>query len=88
MPTIIARHKVGDINTWLKGHQDRVGLFAKASSTFRTFQDTDDPNSVLLLIETDDPGALAATINDPSNTAIKAAHTVIDPITMATEITL
>jgi len=88
MPTIVARHKVGDINTWLKGHQDRVDLFAKASSTFRTFQDTDDPNSVLLLIETDDPAALAALVNDPANDAIKAAHTVIEPITMATEVTL
>ncbi len=88
MPTIIARHKVGDINAWLKGHQDRVGLFTKASSTFRTFQDVDNPNSVLLLIETDDPGALAAFVNDPANDAIKATHTVIDPITMATEVTL
>jgi len=88
MPTIIARHKVGDINTWLKGHQDRTDLFAKASATFRTFQDTDDPNSVLLLIETNDPAALAALVNDPVNDAIKATHTVIEPITMATEVTL
>ena len=43
MPTIIARHKVGDINTWLGGHQDRLELFAPVSSGFRTFQDMDDP---------------------------------------------
>lgn len=88
MQTIIARHKVGDINTWLKGHADRVELFKKASSHFRTFQDADDPNSVLLLIETDDLDTLAAMINDPENAAIKAAHTVIEPITIATEVSL
>ena len=44
MPTIVARHKVGDIDTWLKGHQDRINLFAPAVSSFKTFQDTDDPN--------------------------------------------
>ena len=53
MQTIIARHKVGDINEWLKGHQDRVDLFVTVSSGFRTFQDTNDPASVVVIIETD-----------------------------------
>ena len=26
MPTVVARHKVGDFETWLKGHADRVKL--------------------------------------------------------------
>ena len=51
MPTIVARHKVKDIDAWLKGHQDRVNLFAPAVTSFKTFQDTDDQNSVVLVIE-------------------------------------
>jgi hypothetical protein len=86
MPTIILRHKVGDINTWLKSHQDRVELFSPLASSFRTFQDTDDPNSVVILIETDDPGAFAATANDPQHDGVKARHTVIEPITVSTEL--
>lgn len=88
MKTIIARHKVGDFNVWLNGHPDRVELFKQASSHFRTFQDADDPNSILLLIETDDLDTLAAMINDPVNAAVKAKHTVIEPITIATEVSV
>ena len=86
MKTIIARHRVGDIDVWLNGHQDRVELFKQASSTFRTFQDADDPHSVMLLIETDDLDTLAAMINDPANAGVKAKHTVIEPITISTEV--
>lgn len=83
MPTIVVRHKVGDFDTWLKGHQDRVNLFAPAISGFKTFQDTDDPKSVVLVIEATDMEKLGAIINDPANAAIKAKHTVIDPISMS-----
>lgn len=83
MPTIVARHKVKDINAWLKGHRDRVNLFAPAITSFKTFQDTDDPNSVLLVIETTDVALLGAIINDPKNHAIKELHTVLDPVTLS-----
>ncbi len=86
MATIIARHKVGDINQWLKGQEERMELFAPVSSGFRAFQDMDDPNSVVIIIETDDMEKLAEMINDPTNTAIKAKHTVIEPVTISTEI--
>lgn len=86
MTTIIARHKVGDINAWLKGHQDRVELFAPVSAGFRSFQDTNDPNSIVVIVETENVEALAVTINDPKYDAIKAKHTVIEPITISTEL--
>ena len=65
MPTLVIRHKVGDFNTWLKGHDDRVRLFAPAVSSFKTFQDQDDPKSVLLVLEVTDMEKLGAIINDP-----------------------
>ncbi|MEP7233491.1 MAG: hypothetical protein ABI691_24745 [Ginsengibacter sp.] len=88
MPTIIARHKVGDINAWLDGHQDRLDLFGPVSSGFRTFQDMDDPNSVVLIVETDDLERLASVINDPIHDAVKARHTVLEPIITSTELSL
>jgi hypothetical protein len=88
MPTIVVRHKVGDIETWLKGHQDRVNLFAPAVSGFKTFQDADDPNSVVIVIEATDMEKLGAIINDPVNDEIKAKHTVLEPITMSMQVEL
>ena len=86
--TIVSRHKVGDIEVWLKGHEDRVALFAPAVSSLKTFQDTDDPNSVVLVFEDADVERLAAIVNDPKNMEIKSRHTVLEPITMSMQVDL
>ncbi len=86
--TVIARHKVGNIEAWLKGHQDRVELFAPAVSSFKTFQDTDDPNLVVMVIEVTDLEKLGAIINDPKNKDVKNKHTVIEPITLSMPVDL
>lgn len=84
--TIVTRHKVGNIDIWLKGHEDRVKLFSPVMSSFRTFQDTNDPNSVVLVFEDADLDKLGAIINDPKNKAIKELHTVLEPITLSLEV--
>lgn len=81
--TVVVRHKVGNIDTWLKGHQDRVELFAPAISSFKTFQDADDPKSVVMVLEVTDMEKLGALINDPKNKEIKDRHTVIEPIILS-----
>jgi hypothetical protein len=88
MATIVFRHKVGDIDTWLKGHQDRVELFAPAVSGFKTFKDADDPKSVVLVIEVTDMELLGAIINDPKNKDVKDRHTVLEPIIMSLPVDL
>ena len=88
MATNVVRHKVGDIDAWLKGHQERVALFAPAISGFRTFQDTDDPKSVVLVIEVTDMEKLGAIINDPKNQDTKDRHTVLEPIIMSMQVDL
>ncbi|MEO8414016.1 MAG: hypothetical protein ABI472_10165 [Ginsengibacter sp.] len=88
MQTIVARHKVKDIDAWLKGHQERMELFAPAVSGFKTFQDAGDPNSVVLVIEVTDLELLGNIINDPVNQAIKDKHTVLDPIILAMPVDL
>jgi hypothetical protein len=41
MPTIVVRHKVSDIDAWLKGHAERVSLFAPATVGFKYFSGYD-----------------------------------------------
>ena len=83
MPTVIVRHKVGDFETWLKGHEDRVKIFAPAVSGFKTFQDQDDPQSVVLVLEVTDMEKLGAIMNDPNVQEAKDRHTVLDPILLS-----
>ncbi len=86
MPTVVVRHKVGDFDTWLKGHQDRVNIFSPAVSSFKTFQDQDDPTSVVLVMEVTDLEKMAAIINDPNVQEVKDRHTVKDPIILSQEV--
>lgn len=85
MPTIVARHKVGDFDTWLKGHQDRVDLFSKFASGFQTFRDTDDPNSVLLVVDVFDMDGMQALFENTEvmEKIAKEKHTVLEPITVS-----
>ena len=83
MPTVIVRHKVGDFDTWLKGHEDRVKIFAPAVSGFKTFQDQNDPKSVVLVLEVTDMEKLGAIMNDPTVQEAKDRHTVVDPILLS-----
>ena len=86
MATVVTRHKVGDINAWIKGHQERLEVFAPAMTSYKAFQDTDDPNSVVLVIEVTNLELLGAIINDPKNQGLKDKHTVLEPIIMSMEI--
>jgi hypothetical protein len=89
MSTIIIRHRVGDFNTWIKGHHDRVELFTQAVSSFRTFQDAGDPNSIVMVLEVTDMEKLQRMVQDTGNVEVnakKAKHTVIDPITVSMEV--
>ena len=86
--TIVARHKVKDIDIWLKGHEDRMRIFAPAISGFKTFQDQDDPNSVMLVINVTDMEKFGAIMNDPKTQDAKDRHTVLEPITMSMEVDL
>ena len=86
MPTVVVRHKVGDFETWLKGHEDRVNIFAPAISSFKTFQDQDDPNSVVLVLEVTDMEKLGAIMTDPNIQEAKDRHTVKEPILLSTQV--
>jgi hypothetical protein len=82
MSTVVVRHRVGNFDTWLKGHQDRVELFSKFASGFETFQDTSDPNSVVLVVDVFDFDAMQALMSNQEvmEKIAKEKHTVLDPI--------
>ena len=88
MPTVVVRHKVGDFDTWLKGHEDRMKIFSPAVSSFKTFQDQDDSRSVILVLEVTDMEKLGAIMNDPKVQEAKDKHTVIDPIVLSMPVTI
>lgn len=83
MPTVVVRHRVGDFDTWMKGHHEREQLFAPAMSSFKTFRDTNDPNTVVIVAEVTDMEKLQAMMTDPVHAEVKARHTVIEPIAVA-----
>ena len=85
MTTVVVRHQVGDFDTWLKGHEDRVELFSKFSSGFQTFQDTDDPNSIVLVAEVFDLDGMQAVLSDSEimEKIAKEKHTVLEPVTIS-----
>ena len=86
MQTLVVRHKVGDIETWLRGHEDRVNLFAPALAGFKTFQDQNDPKSVILVLEITDMDKFEAIMKDPQTQDAKDRHTVLEPIIMSMEV--
>jgi hypothetical protein len=86
MPTVVARHKVGDFKTWLKGHDERVRLFAPAVSSFKTFQDQDDPKSVVMVLEVTNMDKLMAIMTDPNIQEAKDRHTVKEPIVVSVQV--
>jgi len=80
MATIVIRHKVGNFNTWLAGHQDRVNVFGPAIKGFKTFQDASDPKAIAMVIEVSDMEKFNAIMTDPKVAPYKEKHTVIDPV--------
>ena len=86
MATVVTRHKVGDIDKWIKGQQDRLDIFEPAVSGLKAFQDVDDPNSVVLVLEVTNMELFHEILNDPKTQTFKDKHTVLDPITVSTEI--
>ncbi len=86
MATVIIRHKVGNFDTWLKGHQDRVDTFSPLVTSFKTFQEAGDPNSIAMVMEVTDLDKLGEMTKDPSLQHLKDKHTVIDPITFYVQV--
>jgi hypothetical protein len=86
MPTVVVTHKVGDFDTWMGGHEDRVEVFGPAITGFRTFRNSEDPNAVVLVMDVTDMDKLGEIMVDPTTQALKDKHTVLDPISVHVEV--
>jgi len=80
MTAVVVTHAVGNIDTWLKGGEDRKGIFPKFCSSHRIFRHPDQANRISIVCENVDLAKLKATLEAAETNALKAKHTVIDPI--------
>ena len=80
MPTIVIRHKVGNFDTWLAGHEDRVMLFSQFGNSFDTYRDMDNPDWITLVAHVTDMEKMQEVMNDPENKKYMDKHTVIEPM--------
>ena len=60
-------------------------MFSKFSSGFQTFQDSNDPNSVVLVVDVFDLDGMQALMSNPEimEKIAKEKHTVLEPITIS-----
>ena len=86
MAAAVIRHKVGDFDTWLKGHAERKAAMGQAASSFRTFRDVDDPNSIVIVAEDVDLDMVGAIMGDPEVQAAMDRHTVVQPVLLSLEV--
>ena len=69
-----------------EGHEERARLFAPAVSSFKTFQDQDNPKSIVMVLEVTDMEKLGAIMNDPNIQEAKDRHTVKEPIILSVQV--
>jgi hypothetical protein len=85
MTTVVATHAVGDMNTWLKGGDERKSLFKGFCASYRIFKHT-TKNQVCLVWKDVDLEKMKAALTSPETSARKAKHSVIDPIELYIEV--
>jgi hypothetical protein len=86
MTAAVIRHKVGDFDTWMKGHPERKAAIEGVASSFRTFRDAEDPNSIVIVAEDVDLDKFETVMSDPEIQAQAARHTVVQPILVSLEV--
>jgi hypothetical protein len=85
MTTVVATHAVGNMDTWLRGGNNRKAVFANFCSSYRIFKHA-EANRVSIVFENVDLAKMKATLSTPETAAAKAKDTVIDPIDIYIEV--
>jgi hypothetical protein len=85
MTTVVATHAVGNMDTWLRGGDNRKALFAEFCSGYRIFKHA-DANRVSVIFENVDLAKMKATFGSAVAAKAKAANTVIDPVDIYIEV--
>ncbi len=87
MQTLVIRHAVKDFDTWMSFDQARkTNILANGATAVRTFQDHENPNSVLMIIDLEDLKKFQAMMNSDRANEVRAKHGVLDPVVFSREI--
>jgi len=81
MPKIVITHAVKDVETWLKGHAERVAMFRPFASNVTDHVATDGSNNVAITADVHDMAGAQAMMDSPTAEGAAAAerHGVIQP---------
>jgi hypothetical protein len=88
MPKMVIKHKVEDVEKWLKGKVERAEAIAHmGGKNVVDHVATDGSNNVAITADVTDPAALAAAMAAPSPelSAAMASHGVVPPVTLHVE---
>lgn len=85
MTAVVVTHAVGNIDTWLKGADERRAFFTSFSSSYRIFRHA-KTDRVSIVWEDVDIDRMEALLSSPEGKAAKAAHTVVDPLEVFIEV--
>ena len=87
MQTLVIRHAVKDFGTWMSFDQARkTNILANGATAVRTFQDHENPNSVLMIIDIQDMEKFQAMMNSDRAEQVRAKHGVLDPVVFSKEV--
>ena len=85
MTTVVITHAVGNVDTWLKGGEERTALFSNYCSNHRIFRQ-EGTNRVSIVCDNVDLAKMKAAMDSPEIAEGKAKHTVIDPLEVYIEV--
>ena len=85
MPRVIFTHAVSDVDYWASKHADRVEAFSTWGSNVVDYLSADGGNTVGVSVDVHDMDAMRTSMETTEMDAAKAAHGVLEPITMLVE---
>ncbi|MGN6393653.1 MAG: hypothetical protein ACTHM9_15605 [Gemmatimonadales bacterium] len=85
MSRVVLTHAVGNMDTWLKGGEERAQLFKQFSSSYRIYRQQTG-NKVAIVWENVDLPKLEAALAHPDTEKAKAKHTVREPLELYVEV--
>ena len=87
MPKVVISHAVKDVDTWLKGKEERAATFGAFATNVTDHVAIDGSNNVAITADIHDMAGAQAVMASPSPEQAAAAerHGVINPITVYIE---
>ena len=87
MPKIVITHKVVDVERWLKGSAERVGVISSYATQVTDYVAADGTNNIAVTADVHDMAGAQAMMASPSpeDAAAMERHGVIPPLTVYVE---